>query len=71
MRIGYDGKYDILRIVLAPTEVAESEEILPEVVVDYDDRRRLVAIEILDASRVVDYSEVSVDLPGAAVERGG
>ena len=71
MRIGYDGKYDILRIVLAPAAVAESEEILPEVVVDYDDRRRLVAIEILGASRVVDYSEVSVDLPPTLAERGG
>ena len=71
MRIGYDGKYDILRIVLAPTAVAESEEILPDVVVDYDDHRRLVAIEILDASRVVDYSEVSVDPPAPTAERGG
>ena len=71
MRIGYDGKYDILRIVLAPAAVAESEEILPEVVVDYDDRRRLVAIEILDASRVGDYSKVLVDIPSAVVETGG
>ena len=70
MRIGYDAKYDILRIVLAPAAVAESEEILPEVVVDYDGRRRLVAIEILAASRVADFSKVSVDLPAAA-ERGG
>ena len=71
MRIGYDGKYDILRIVLAPAAVAESEEILPEVVVDYDDRRRLVAIEILDASRVGDYSRVMLDIPSSVVERGG
>ena len=50
MKIHYDQKADALYLRFADAEVEESQEVLPNVVVDYDSEDRIVAIEILDAS---------------------
>lgn len=51
--IKYDPQVDILRIRLGDTAIEESEEVEPGVIVDYDEQRRIVGLEILDASDIV------------------
>ncbi|MCU0895215.1 MAG: DUF2283 domain-containing protein [Rhodospirillales bacterium] len=53
MNITYDRRTDTLSIVLAPREVAESDEDKAGVILDYDADGRLVGIEILDASKTM------------------
>lgn len=50
MKIIYDKETDILSIILRPGKVAESDEPRPGLILDYDKARRLVSIELLDAS---------------------
>ena len=58
VHVNYDIKSDVLPIILASKRVKESAEILPDVIVDFDDDGRVVAFEILDASKVIDPSEI-------------
>ena len=54
MKVRYDPKTDTLSVILKENvPVIESDEDRPGVVLDYDDVRDLVSIEILDASRRV------------------
>lgn len=54
VKVNYDAKSDVLSVILAPKKVRESAEILPDVIADFDDSGRVVAFEILDASKVID-----------------
>jgi uncharacterized protein YuzE len=51
MKVIYDPAVDILTIILTETEVFESNENNPGIILDYDDKGNLVSFEILDASR--------------------
>jgi len=54
MKATYDARTDTLSIILKPdTEVAESDEDKPGVILDYDEQGNLVSLEILDASKRV------------------
>ena len=50
MKTLYVPEEDALYVRFSDARVVESEEIRPGVVLDYDDRGRIVAIEFLDAS---------------------
>ncbi len=53
MRTIYDETTDSLFVRLAEGKIAESEEVRPGLVVDYDAAGRIVAFEVLDASRTL------------------
>ncbi len=59
VHVDYDVKSDVLSIILASKRVKESAEILPDVIADFDDDGRVVAFEILDASKLIDPSEIA------------
>ena len=50
MKITYDQEVDILRIILSDTDIEESDEDKPGIIIDYDDHGNIVGMEILDAS---------------------
>ena len=54
MKIRYDEETDILLIVLRDVPVAESDEGKRGAILDYDAEGNLVAIEVIDASDLLD-----------------
>jgi uncharacterized protein YuzE len=53
VRTIYDPKNDTLYVRLAEGEIVESEELRPDFIVDYDANGRIVALEVLSASKNV------------------
>lgn len=51
MRTKYDPEADALYVRFADATVVETEEVRPGVMLDFDAEGRIVAIEVLDASR--------------------
>ena len=51
MKVTYDQEVDILRILLSDSDIEESDEEKPGVIIDYDNRGNIVGLEILDASK--------------------
>jgi len=58
MRVHYDAETDSLYISLSEHVSADSREVAPGVVLDFDADGRLVGIDIDRASQVVDLSRV-------------
>ena len=58
MKVTYDREVDILRIILSDSDIEESDEATPGVIVDYDDKGGIVGLEILDASTCVSEPHV-------------
>ncbi len=59
MKIKYDSKTDSIYVVISDDKIIESEETSKDVIVDYNDKDEVVAIEILN----VKTNEHSIDLP--------
>jgi len=58
VKASYDRRTDTVSIVFRPgVAVESSEEVRPGVVMDFDDRGRVVSLEILDASRVIPQAD--------------
>jgi uncharacterized protein YuzE len=64
MKVTYDRRTDTLTVVLRDqTQVAESDEDTPGVVLDHDGEGSLASIEIVDASkRVTDMRKLEFQL---------
>ena len=59
MKIKYDTETDSLYVILSDDKIVESEEKTKDVIVDYNDKDEVVAIEILH----VKENEHTIDLP--------
>ena len=65
MKIEYDQHADSMYIRLLAGTVAESEEIRPGVVFDYDVEGKVLGIEMLDVSKRTDNPrELAIELVG-------
>jgi len=56
----YHPDTDMLYIQLASGVSTESEEVAPGIVLDFDERNRVIGIEIEDASTFIDLSRLEV-----------
>jgi uncharacterized protein YuzE len=54
MKVTYDPETDILRMIFSSTEIEESDEDKPGVILDYDKDGHIVGLEIFDASKRTD-----------------
>ena len=66
MKIKYDKATDNIYFILSDKPVVESEEIEKDVIVDYDENDRIVAIEILKFSEKEETIDLPVDLKKAS-----
>jgi uncharacterized protein YuzE len=65
MKIEYDQQADAIYIRLRAGDVAESEEVRPGVVLDFDAQGQVLGIEMLDVSKRIDNPrELSMELIG-------
>jgi len=53
MKLVYDRDVDILTVILNEMPVEESDEVKEGIILDYDTNGNLVAMEILNASRLI------------------
>ncbi|RMD61296.1 DUF2283 domain-containing protein, partial [Candidatus Parcubacteria bacterium] len=60
MIVEYYPESDMLYIRLREGESVESEEIAPDIVVDYDAHDRVIGIEIENASQHIDIHEIEL-----------
>ncbi len=63
MKTTYDAESDALYVRFAEKPVVESEEVAEGVVLDFDAEGRIVAIEVLEATR---HISAGAKLPSAA-----
>ena len=65
MKIEYDQQADAMYIRLRAGSVAESDEVRPGVVLDFDVEGQVLGIEILDVSKRTDNPrEIAMELIG-------
>jgi uncharacterized protein YuzE len=65
MKIEYDPKADAMYIRLKSGAIAESDEIRPGLVIDFDEEGKVLGIEMLDVSLLTDNPrELSLSLVG-------
>jgi uncharacterized protein YuzE len=57
MNFKYDKETDSLLIIFRHTEIEDTEEIRPGIIVDFDEEGLLVSLEILNASKKVESPE--------------
>lgn len=70
MRVRVDHAADAIYLNLTDRAIKDSAEVTDGIVVDYDEKGRIIGIEILDASKRTDDPEVleqfSFELPKAS-----
>ena len=57
MRVSYDEQSDSLTITFRSERIKESDEIRPDVIADFGYDGRIVRIEVLNASKVVENTK--------------
>lgn len=71
MKLHYDPKTDSLYLRLTDSDVVESEEVRPGVVLDFDDKDQVVAIEVLNLKQNMPDADVvgkGLELAGLTVK---
>lgn len=64
MKLSYDAEVDAAYVTLTEAKVAESEEVRPGIVLDYDADGRVVGLEILHVRKQrpdIDLSRFEID----------
>lgn len=51
MKIRYDKQADAMYISLSKSKYFESDEVSPGIIVDYDKSKKVIGIEVLNASK--------------------
>lgn len=71
MKIEYDSERDLLYIYFADplTKAAETITITPGVHADFDRNKKLIGIEVLDASEIMER-KLELEFPEPAFSRG-
>ncbi|HEY0300672.1 MAG TPA: DUF2283 domain-containing protein [Rhizomicrobium sp.] len=64
MKVHFDPETDAMYVIFADAPVAETEEVRPGIMFDLDAQGRVVAIEVLNASRNL----ASTDLKSLALQ---
>ena len=59
MRMHYDEKVDALYLSLDDSQVVESEEVRPGIVLDFNAENQVVGIEVLDLKRRVPNADLN------------
>jgi len=68
MKVQHDQKTDVLYIELVDRASMESEEVVPGIVLDFDENNHVIGIEIEVASQSIDLSQLEVSaLPVATL----
>jgi uncharacterized protein YuzE len=60
MRVKYSPEADVLLIELKEGKLADSQDIAEGIIVHYTEDKQPLEIEILDASKVVELSDISL-----------
>ena len=69
MKFQYDKKIDALSIQFKDSQYAESEEVQDGIIFDYDKKGKIIAIEILDASKVLPRNFQNVPLKKVVLQK--
>jgi uncharacterized protein YuzE len=59
MKVHFDEQADALYIRLDESDIVESEEVHPGVILDFDDRDQVVGIEILNVKNRIDLIDLA------------
>ena len=54
MKVNYDAKTDVLKVIFRDVPVADSDDEKPGIILHYDEAGNIVSIEVLEASRCVE-----------------
>ena len=69
METRYDPEADAVYFTLGTTDILESEEVAPDVILDFDAENRVVGIEVLHATRTLSPGAWSgAPIPGTQAE---
>ncbi len=60
MKIEYSKEDDALYITLKDADIADTDELTEDIIIDYDEGGNIVGIEVLDASQHVDMESISI-----------
>ena len=60
MKIEYSKEDDALYITLKEADVADTDELTEDIIIDYDNGGNIMGIEVLDASQHVDIENISI-----------
>jgi len=55
MKIKYDKETDVIYIKFSDKDISESDENKPGIIFDYDKSGKIVAIEVIGASKKMDH----------------
>lgn len=68
MKVIYDKETDTMDLIFHEGKVSESDELRDSIIIDYDEEGRIIAIEILNATKhVAQPSSIAYELKEATV----